>query len=140
MKLWQFDPSDRTRVRIDTTSRTFSPDPNRTGVETMPLFADAFENVRLERWTPGASVELNLPGGGEFLVLDGGFEDRGDSLVSQSWLRLPAGERLMATAGPAGCKLWIKTGHLAGCLTMPRLSGNHYLKRRQISGTQLRNH
>ncbi len=122
VKLWQFDPSDRTHVRIDTTSRTFSPDPDRIGVETMPLFADAFENVRLERWAPGASVELDLPGGGEFLVLDGGFEERGDSFVSQSWLRLPAGERLKATAGPAGCKLWIKTGHLAGRLTKPTLS------------------
>ena len=30
----------------------------------------------------------------------------------QSWLRLPAGSTLRAKAGPEGCKVWVKTGHL----------------------------
>ena len=50
VKLWQFDPSDRTQVRIDTTSRTFSAADNRAGVEIMALFADGVEDVRLENW------------------------------------------------------------------------------------------
>ena len=114
VKLWQFDPADREHVRIDTTSRAFSPVPNRAGVEMMPLFADAVENVRLERWAPGAAVKLDLPGGGEFFVLDGGFEERVERFVPGSWLRLPPGERLIAATGPTGCRLWVKTGHLAG--------------------------
>lgn len=124
VKLWQFDPADRAHVRIDTASRTFSPEPDRAGVETMALFADAFENVRLERWAPGAAIKLDLPGGGEFFVLDGGFEERVERFVSGSWLRLPPGERLMAAAGPSGCKLWVKTGHLAGRLSKPAASRN----------------
>jgi anti-sigma factor ChrR (cupin superfamily) len=112
VKLWQFDPADRKHVRVETEARGFVPAAKgRPGVEAMALFADATEDVRLERWAPGAAVALDLPRGGEFLVLDGGFEERGEALVAQSWLRLPAGGRLDAKAGSAGCKVWVKTGH-----------------------------
>jgi hypothetical protein len=53
-----------------------------------------------------------LPGGTEVLVLDGGFDEGGDRFEPQSWLRLPPGAALRARAGPAGCKAWVKTGHL----------------------------
>ena len=79
----------------------------------MPLFEDAREEVRLERWAPGARVELALPQGAEFLVLSGSFEERGESFSEQSWLRLPAKATLQAKSGTAGCRVWIKTGHLA---------------------------
>ena len=52
VKLWQFEPDDRTDVRIDTGKMPFSPAPDRTGIELMPLFRDAGEDVRLERWAP----------------------------------------------------------------------------------------
>jgi anti-sigma factor ChrR (cupin superfamily) len=57
VKLWQFDPTDRKHVRLDTSKLTFTPLPESKGVETKGLFADDSENVRLERWAPGASVE-----------------------------------------------------------------------------------
>src|SRR5215475_3628365 len=50
VKLWQFDPADRTEIRIDTASRSFTAVARRPGVEIMPLFADAREDVRLELW------------------------------------------------------------------------------------------
>jgi anti-sigma factor ChrR (cupin superfamily) len=112
VKLWQFDPADRRHVRIDTSKLTFTPAPDRRGVQTMDLFADESENVRLERWAPGASVELDLKGGGEFFVLEGSFSEGRDQLERESWLRLPAGAHLRASAGNDGCKLWVKTGHL----------------------------
>jgi ABC-type nitrate/sulfonate/bicarbonate transport system substrate-binding protein len=37
----------------------------------------------------------------------------GEDFAPQSWLRLPAGARLTAAAGPNGAKVWIKSGHLA---------------------------
>jgi hypothetical protein len=46
------------------------------------------------------------------LVLDGRFDEDGERFEPLSWLRLPAGSTLQATAGPQGCRLWIKTGHL----------------------------
>jgi anti-sigma factor ChrR (cupin superfamily) len=113
VKLWQFDPTDRTHVRIDTGKMSFVPDPTRPGVRQLPLFDDSRENVRLEQWQPGAIINVAVPGGIELLVLDGGFSEAGESFSSQSWLRLPCGSRLRATAGPTGCRLWVKTGHLA---------------------------
>ena len=112
VKLWQFDLADRTPVRIDTVARPYAPDPERPEVEIMPLFRDGREDVRLERWRPGAAVALPVPGGAEILVLDGGFEEGGERFERQSWLRLPCGSALRATAGPAGCTAWVKSGHL----------------------------
>jgi hypothetical protein len=113
VKLWQFDAADRTEVRIDTGKRDFAAAPGRPGVEILPLFHDAQEDVRLERWAANASIALDLPGGIEVLVLDGSFEEAGESFAPQSWLRLPAGARLAAKAGPSGARVWIKAGHLA---------------------------
>jgi hypothetical protein len=113
VKLWQFDPADRTNVRIDTGGRPFQPDPARPGVEALPLYQDRRENVRLERWLPNAEVELAVPGGLELLVLDGGFTDSGERFEPQSWLRLPCGATLRARVEAQGCRIWVKTGHLA---------------------------
>ena len=113
VKLWQFDADDRTPVRIRTADGIFYAVPNRPGVELLPLFTDAREDVRLERWAPDAEVFLDLPGGLEVLVLEGGFHEGGDIFVPQSWLRLPAGARLTAKAGPSGARVWIKAGHLS---------------------------
>jgi hypothetical protein len=48
----------------------------------------------------------------EVLVLDGGFDERGESFSKHSWLRLPPGETLQAVVGAAGARVWIKSGHL----------------------------
>ena len=112
VKLWQFDPADRTEMRIETADLPYRPAAGRPGVEILPLFRDADEEVRLERWAPGVAVGLALPGGAEFLVLAGDFAEAGERFEAQSWLRLPSGGELRATAGPAGCTLWLKTGHL----------------------------
>ena len=37
VKLWQFDPEDRTHVRIDTNKMAFLPSAGEAGVEVMPL-------------------------------------------------------------------------------------------------------
>jgi len=112
VKLWQFDPQDRTPVRFDTSKMPYAPAPERSGVELMPLFRDENEDVRLERWAPGATIGLPVPGGAEVLVLGGSFDEGGERFEPQSWLRLPSGSVLRATAGPEGCRVWVKTGHL----------------------------
>jgi len=112
VKLWQFDRADRTELRLDTARLPYLAAAGRPGVETMPLFLDAHEEVRLERWAPGARVALAAPGGAEVLVLAGGFAASGERCERLSWLRLPCGGDLDAAAGPKGCRLWVKTGHL----------------------------
>ena len=123
VKLWQFDPADRTELRIDTTRKPFLSVPDRPGVGVMPLFQDAHEVVRLERWGAGAEISLPVPGGIELLVLEGGFSEGGENFAPQSWLRLPAGAALTARAGADGCKLWVKTGHLARLQAAPVATG-----------------
>lgn len=113
VKLWQFDPEDRTQVRVDTRKASLVPAPDRPGVEIVPLFRDAHEDVRLERWTSHTRIDLAVPGGAELLVLSGSFKERSEEFATQSWLRLPASSRLQAEAGPEGCRVWVKTGHLA---------------------------
>ncbi len=119
VKLWQFDPDDRTGVRLDTAAATFTAAGGRPGVETMSLFQDRHEEVRLERWAPGTVATLPAPGGIELLVLDGSLEEGGERFQSQSWLRLPAGTALRGVAGPEGCRLWVKTGHLSKIQAAP---------------------
>ena len=112
VKLWQFDPRDRTVVRLDTTGRAAAPVPGRPGVGAVPLFRDDREDVRIEVWSPGARIAYAPSGGLELLVIDGSLAVAGEALTPQSWLRLPIGAPLQATAGPDGCRIWVKEGHL----------------------------
>ena len=121
VKLWQFDLDDRTQVRLDTNAMAYQPDPARAGVETMALFGDERETVSMERWAPGAEVELTARHGLEALVLEGGFQEGGEAFSPQSWLRLPNGARSKAEAGPGGAVVWIKRDHLAVTPTAPAL-------------------
>ena len=113
VKLCQFDPEDRTHLRIDTTKMPFLPARDRPGVEVLPLYQDARENVRLERWSADTQIVLRATVGVEILVLEGGFSDGDETFERQSWLRLPVDVMLTARTGANGCKVWIKTGHLA---------------------------
>lgn len=117
VKLWQFDLADRTHIRVDTNKMRFVPD--RDGVETMPLFSDGREDVVLERWSPGADVSLDAPNGLELLVLEGGFDEGGDTFKTHSWLRLPKGSASVARTGSDGARVWIKRDHLRETPTGP---------------------
>jgi len=116
VKLFQFDPADRLHVNIDTRLIDAVAPAGRRGMKLIPLFNDGREDVRLEDWRKGASVLLDVPGGFEALVLEGSFAEGGETLARHSWLRLPKGSRLTAVAGPAGARLWVKTGHLRHAL------------------------
>ncbi|MFK7996109.1 MAG: cupin domain-containing protein [Granulosicoccus sp.] len=112
VKLSQFDPDDRTFVHSDLNKLGAVEEQGRAGVRVSPLFKDAHEDVRMEHWPANANVTIDAPGGLELLVLDGAFTEGDDSLIRHSWLRLPAGGRMSAVAGPDGTRVWIKSGHL----------------------------
>jgi hypothetical protein len=119
VKLWQFDPTDRTRVRLETAGQVFAPATDRSSVSVLPLFQDSIEQVRLEEWAPGARVDIPAPGGLELLVLAGSFDEQGESFIKQSWLRVPPGAAFSGVAGPAGCRVWAKSGHLTAVPSHP---------------------
>ncbi len=119
VKLWQFDPSDRTQVTLNTTNQPYIADVTRLGVSTLPLFADAHEIVQLERWDANVSIDLLAPAGLEILVIAGGFRESDEDFQPGSWLRLPPASRLLAAAGPTGCHIWLKQGRSSNS------GGNH---------------
>lgn len=112
VKLWQFDMADRHQMVVNMNEAALTPAPDRQGVSILPLFADERETVVMEQWDAGAEIAMDLPGGGEFLVLEGSFSDGDDLLEKHSWLRLPQGAAFAATAGELGAKVWMKKGHL----------------------------
>jgi hypothetical protein len=112
VKLWQFDPADRARVCIDINKIGAVAAAGRPGVSVTPLFQDAREDVRIERWAPGSAVTVDTAGGAELLVIEGSFDEGGDAFRRHDWLRLPDGAPGVARAGAAGARVWIKSGHL----------------------------
>jgi anti-sigma factor ChrR (cupin superfamily) len=112
VKLWQFDPADRTHIRAHIDRLAELPDPARAGVTVSPLYRDAHEDVRVERWAPGAKVTIGDAGGLELFVLEGGFRDEAEEFGPQGWLRLPVGATATVEAGPEGARVWVKSGHL----------------------------
>src|SRR3974377_2032721 len=59
VKLCQFDPADRTHVRIDTNKMPLLEVKERDGVKVLPLFKDAREDVGIEQWDPGTAMGAN---------------------------------------------------------------------------------
>ncbi|MEO0681024.1 MAG: cupin domain-containing protein [Pseudomonadota bacterium] len=112
VKLWQMDPDDRTHVRVATDKLGAVADAARPGVSVSPLFRDSREDVRIEAVAPGASAPVEAAGGAEILVLSGAGSEGGEALRPGSWLRLPDGAAPVLTAGPAGLRVWVKSGHL----------------------------
>lgn len=112
VKLRQFHPEDRTYVRLSAGDIARRMATARPGVTAATLHADDREQVRIERWEPETAVRLEAEGGIELLVLEGDCIESGEALSQHSWLRLPPGEPLAATAGSNGCRVWIKTGGL----------------------------
>jgi hypothetical protein len=102
-----------TPVRIDTSGLSFAPPPGLPGVEFALSYESPWELVLLERWGSDTEISVPLPRGIELLVLDGSFIEGGEEFTRLSWLRLPAGAALRATSGRSGCKVWVKSGHLA---------------------------
>lgn len=112
VKLWQFDPDDRTFVHAHLDKLGEVLEEGRPGVAVSPLYRDAHEEVRVERWSPGARVTSDAAGGAELFVLDGDLREGDDTLGRHSWLRTPPGTRIEAVAGAEGARVWIKRGHL----------------------------
>ncbi|WP_082897119.1 cupin domain-containing protein [Thalassotalea crassostreae] len=113
VKLWQFQPEDRTHVRLQMNAMAKVAIPNATGVYTTPLFKDHIEEVSLLHFDAYAELEFKAGGGAELFVLAGDITEQQDQLGLHSWARIPIGQKLKLKAGKEGAKIWLKTGHLS---------------------------
>lgn len=112
VKLHQFDPGDRTNVKIDLGKMQSVPSADRPSVSITPLFQDDQETVQMEIWDANSRIIIDLPRGGEFLVINGDFTENGVTLSQYDWLRIPAGGSLDAIAGSGGARIWVKMDHI----------------------------
>lgn len=111
VRLWQFRASDRAQiVRRPAEGRPLAP--RQGAASAIELFDDGFENVRFESWLPSSPVTVENARGLEMLVLAGSLSIGDETLLSQSWFRLPAGKNLRAVSGAEGTKIWLRDAPL----------------------------
>ena len=110
VKLWQMQPDENRRVRIDT--RDPASWQRQGDREVCPLFSDAAEQVCLQRLAPGETLFAEPVDSAELLVLAGDVVTGGQSYERGSWIRLPAGNYPDIAAGACGATLYLKTNHL----------------------------
>lgn len=112
VRLWQFRADDRTQVvRRPREGDAGAPQP---GVrETLIVYEDLHEEVRVETWIANRDVAIMNPRGLEFLIMSGDVMINGEALGTQSWGRLPAGTPLTAHCGRFNVRVWMKRGPLA---------------------------
>ena len=109
VKLWQFDPDDRTQFRKEMNVDLSEP---TDGARVQTLHQDERETVRFIALEPGASFDETPQGGAEVLMISGDATEGPDQLGAGAWLRLPEGAPLSIAAADQGATFWIKTGHL----------------------------
>lgn len=112
VKLWQFQPEDRTHVRLNMNFMQPVPHLNFAGISSTPLYNDEFEDVVVFDFEPNSAMNLDAVGGAEMLMLEGEVKEGDDLLVQHSWLRMPQNGKIQAKAGPKGAKVWMKMRHL----------------------------
>jgi anti-sigma factor ChrR (cupin superfamily) len=112
VKLWQFQPEDRTPVRLNINELVSAVNPDETGVSVIPLFKDTHEHVSVIQMKPHTNMQFHPEGGAELFVLQGSVQEQQDSLVKYSWLRAPIGYSLCLNTDELGAEIWLKTGHL----------------------------
>lgn len=112
VKLWQFEPTDRTHVRLNTQFMQAVPHRDWPGIAVTPLYRDDIEEVALFDCEPGSKLQIPANNGAELLVLSGELSEADDPLTQYSWLRTPVGGELDIIVGKQGAKFWLKLGHL----------------------------
>lgn len=112
VKLRQFPLGDDQTVRRSPMSTTATAPLPARGATSAVLFSSQAEQVQIVSWGPDERIDMTNQDGLELLVLEGSLAEGTEIFPRLSWLRLPPSNDLQARSGPAGCRAWIKTGHL----------------------------
>lgn len=117
VKLWQFEPENRTHVRLNINFMQAVEQAGNSGVSIVPLYTDQYEEVSLFYLERDAQLTLSAERGLECLLLTGEVRANNPNgpdwkLNKNSWLRLPIKSIFKIQSGPEGAKLWVKRNHL----------------------------
>lgn len=112
VKLWQFQPEDRTPVTLNIHSLANSSNADNQSYSVNTLFKDDHEHVSLITIQPNTVIDLSPEGGAELFMLEGEAQEQQDVLVKHSWLRTPIGYPISLKTDESSAKIWMKTGHL----------------------------
>ena len=114
VKLRQMQPDEGESVRIAPAARPWRVE-RRAGVERALIYENTRTRVELLRLPPGALMPARrVPGGEEFLVVQGEVEIQGPqpvTLDAWSWRRSATREQ-PPLSSRGGAMLWVKQGHL----------------------------
>lgn len=111
VKLRQMQSDDATFVRVNTLDPAGWQD-GRPGESILPLHVRPDEEVVMLDWERGARFEeQDFPGGAEYFVVEGSFDDQDGHYDQGTWLRLPPESRQRISTSQ-GARVWRKTGHL----------------------------
>lgn len=107
VKLGQMSGNERSPLRIDT--RDAANWQKEDGIAICPLFESAQESVCLMRLTFGSLlIAPPLAGGAELLLMQGGLIEGNSVHAEGSWIRIPAGQRLVFMAEKHNTLLYLK--------------------------------
>ena len=110
VKLCQFQPDDRSTIRVDTHSAAWLQ--GQGGLQVMPLHEHIQEHTALVKWPAGEIFKPHQHfGGEEIFVISGEFCDENGKYPAGSWVRSPH----MSMHHPyveQETVIWVKTGHL----------------------------
>jgi len=111
VKLRQMQADDDAFVRVNTLDPAGWQEA-RKGEHILPLHIRPDEEVVMLHWEAGSAfTPQDFPGGAEYFVVEGAFEDDHGRYDQGTWLRLPAGSRQTIWT-EHGTRVWRKTGHL----------------------------
>lgn len=99
---------------VSAANPAWGPCPVIPGRWLLAVYDSPLERVHFERWEPSACGAVELPPlGREVFVVEGGFVDELGEHRAWSWARNAAGGVAgVRVAGPRGCLLYVKSGHL----------------------------
>lgn len=112
VKLRQMDASDSSVVVVNTKEEQFKE--IEDGLQEIFLYENPQTNERVSLLRAPGLVEMHRemnPGGAEWFVLEGSFEDENGVHGAGAWLRLPSGSTQTLRSRSGFCA-WRKRGHL----------------------------
>lgn len=116
--VWLFQFDERDDVAVDVEVESVMPEVLPSGAQRRVLH-EGHDRVFVEELPGGASLEVDLPNGGELFVLEGALLHGEVQLERHTWVRNVAGSSVRATAQGSARVLVVERGAKTRLLALP---------------------